>query len=137
MRAVLRVLVPLTVAASLLTGCSTKESPQASPSTASPTTEPTAPAPPPPVSVLGFAAETQDLLANAQAKLARKGADLIVANDVSHDSGVGPAGVMGGDRNRVVLVSPQGAEAWPEMDKQAVAERLALLIADRLAPGRA
>ncbi|MDN2566427.1 bifunctional phosphopantothenoylcysteine decarboxylase/phosphopantothenate--cysteine ligase CoaBC [Aquibium sp. A9E412] len=83
--------------------------------------------------VVGFAAETQNLLENAAAKLARKGADLIVANDVSHDSGIGPGGVMGGARNRVRLVSADGVEDWPEMDKQAVAERLARLVAERLA----
>jgi phosphopantothenoylcysteine decarboxylase/phosphopantothenate--cysteine ligase len=75
--------------------------------------------------VIGFAAETRDLIANAQAKLARKGADLIVANDVSHDSGVNASGVMGGDRNRVRIVSAAGVEEWPEMSKDEVAERLA------------
>ncbi|HTJ57395.1 MAG TPA: bifunctional phosphopantothenoylcysteine decarboxylase/phosphopantothenate--cysteine ligase CoaBC [Devosiaceae bacterium] len=82
--------------------------------------------------VVGFAAETEDLLANATAKLDRKGADLIVANDVSPDSGVGPGGVMGGDRNLVHIVTREGVEAWPEMDKTAVATRLAGLIAERL-----
>ena len=62
----------------------------------------------------------------------KKGADFIVANDVSHDSGVGPKGVMGGDRNRVKIVSKAGIEEWPEMTKDQVAERLAALIADRL-----
>ncbi len=65
--------------------------------------------------VVGFAAETQDLIVNARAKLDAKGADLIIANDVSPDSGIGPAGVMGGDRNRVSLISRDGVEAWPEM----------------------
>ncbi|WP_187969149.1 bifunctional phosphopantothenoylcysteine decarboxylase/phosphopantothenate--cysteine ligase CoaBC [Aquibium microcysteis] len=82
--------------------------------------------------VVGFAAETQDLDGNARAKLARKGADLIVANDVSHGSGIGPAGVMGGDRNRVRIVTHDGIEDWPEMTKADVAERLASLIATRL-----
>ena len=82
--------------------------------------------------VIGFAAETADLLANATAKLAKKGADFIVANDVSHDSGVGERGVMGGDRNRVRIVSRVGVDEWPEMTKQEVAERLARLVADRL-----
>jgi phosphopantothenoylcysteine decarboxylase/phosphopantothenate--cysteine ligase len=81
-----------------------------------------------PAIVVGFAAETQDVVANGQAKLARKGADIIVANDVSAASGV-----MGGDRNRVTLLTADGAEAWPEMDKQQVAERLAQVIAERLA----
>ncbi len=82
--------------------------------------------------VVGFAAETRDLLKNARAKLEKKGADLIVANDVSHDSGVGAAGVMGGDRNRVRIVSRSGVEEWPEATKDEVAERLAALIAERL-----
>ncbi|EXL09632.1 bifunctional phosphopantothenoylcysteine decarboxylase/phosphopantothenate--cysteine ligase CoaBC [Aquamicrobium defluvii] len=85
-----------------------------------------------PFLVVGFAAETQDVLKNAKAKLDRKGADLIVANDVSHDSGIGPGGVMGGDRNRVRIVSKTGAEEWPELTKDEVAERLAALIAGRL-----
>ncbi len=82
--------------------------------------------------VVGFAAETRDLLKNARAKLEKKGADLIVANDVSHDSVVGAAGVMGGDRNRVRIVSRSGVEEWPEATKDEVAERLAALIAERL-----
>ncbi|TGQ03297.1 phosphopantothenoylcysteine decarboxylase, partial [Mesorhizobium sp. M00.F.Ca.ET.217.01.1.1] len=82
--------------------------------------------------VVGFAAETQDLLRNAEAKLRKKGADLIVANDVSQASGIGPSGVMGGDRNRVRIVSKAGVEEWPEMTKDEVAARLAALIAERL-----
>jgi phosphopantothenoylcysteine decarboxylase/phosphopantothenate--cysteine ligase len=78
-----------------------------------------------PFLVVGFAAETTDLLKNAEAKLARKGADLIVANDVSGD-------VMGGDRNRVSIVSRAGVEQWPDLSKDEVAERLASLVADRL-----
>lgn len=85
-----------------------------------------------PALVVGFAAETADLVANAQAKLARKGADFIVANDVSPASGIGGSGVMGGDRNLVRIVSAAGIEEWPEMTKEGVAERLAALIADRL-----
>ncbi|WP_062016904.1 bifunctional phosphopantothenoylcysteine decarboxylase/phosphopantothenate--cysteine ligase CoaBC [Aureimonas sp. AU4] len=77
--------------------------------------------------VVGFAAETADLLANAKAKLAAKGADLIVANDVSPETGV-----MGGTRNTVRLVSAEGVESWPEMDKDEVARRLAAEIARRL-----
>jgi phosphopantothenoylcysteine decarboxylase / phosphopantothenate---cysteine ligase len=80
-----------------------------------------------PYLVVGFAAETRDVLKNAEAKLTRKGADFIVANDVSH-----AGGVMGGDRNRVKIVSKSGVDEWPEMSKDAVAERLALLIAERL-----
>ena len=78
--------------------------------------------------VVGFAAETQDLVANGQKKLARKGADFIVVNDVSAASGV-----MGGDRNKVTILTPAGVEAWPDLAKDEVAERLAQLIADRLA----
>ncbi|PQZ31360.1 bifunctional phosphopantothenoylcysteine decarboxylase/phosphopantothenate--cysteine ligase CoaBC [Ochrobactrum vermis] len=80
--------------------------------------------------VVGFAAETQDVAENARAKLEKKGADWIVANDVSH----GPDGssVMGGDNNRVRILSRSGIEEWPEMSKEQVAERLAAKIAERL-----
>ena len=77
--------------------------------------------------VIGFAAETQDVERNGQAKLARKGADLIVANDVSPESGV-----MGGTRNRVKIISKVGVEDWPELSKDEVAERLAEMIAEKL-----
>lgn len=81
-----------------------------------------------PALVVGFAAETDDLLDNARGKLERKGADWIVANDVS------PAtGVMGGDRNTVRLVSHDGIEDWPELPKDEVARRLVARIADALA----
>jgi len=85
-----------------------------------------------PVLVVGFAAETQSVLKNAKAKLKKKGADFIVANDVSQASGIGEVGVMGGDRNRVRIVSKSGVEEWPEMGKDEVAARLAALIAERL-----
>ncbi|KQZ97860.1 bifunctional phosphopantothenoylcysteine decarboxylase/phosphopantothenate synthase [Mesorhizobium sp. Root157] len=85
-----------------------------------------------PFLVIGFAAETQNIQKNAEAKLNKKGADFIVANDVSHDSGVGPSGVMGGDRNSVRIVSRTGVDAWPEMTKAEVAERLAAVIAEKL-----
>jgi phosphopantothenoylcysteine decarboxylase/phosphopantothenate--cysteine ligase len=75
--------------------------------------------------VVGFAAETQDVLANAGRKLDKKGADWIVANDVSGD-------VMGGDRNRVRVLSRAGIEEWPEMSKEQVAEKLAEKIAAAL-----
>lgn len=75
--------------------------------------------------VVGFAAETQDVLANAGRKLERKGADWIVANDVSGD-------VMGGDRNRVRILSHAGIQEWPEMSKEQVAEKLAEKIAAAL-----
>jgi phosphopantothenoylcysteine decarboxylase / phosphopantothenate---cysteine ligase len=69
--------------------------------------------------VVGFAAETEKVIEHATAKLARKGCDLIVANDVS------PAGgVMGGDRNTVHLVSASGVETWPTLGKDEVARRL-------------
>ena len=74
--------------------------------------------------VVGFAAETQNLEDNARGKLERKGADWIVANDVSPETGI-----MGGDRNRVRIVSHDGIEDWEDMDKQAVARRLAMKIA--------
>jgi phosphopantothenoylcysteine decarboxylase/phosphopantothenate--cysteine ligase len=78
--------------------------------------------------VVGFAAETQDVEQNGQAKLVRKGADLIVANDVS------PAtGIMGGDRNRVKIISAEGVQDWPDLSKHEVAARLAALIAEKLA----
>ncbi|MFO1152406.1 MAG: bifunctional phosphopantothenoylcysteine decarboxylase/phosphopantothenate--cysteine ligase CoaBC [Rhodospirillales bacterium] len=77
--------------------------------------------------VVGFAAETSRLIDNAREKRARKGCDWIVANDVS------PAtGTFGGARNTVHLVSESGVESWPEMSKEAVAERLVGRIADTL-----
>jgi phosphopantothenoylcysteine decarboxylase/phosphopantothenate--cysteine ligase len=80
--------------------------------------------------VIGFAAETQDVDNNAKAKLERKGADLIVANDVSPTTGI-----MGGVRNRVKIVSRSGIEQWPDLAKEEVAARLATLIAERLRQG--
>lgn len=74
--------------------------------------------------VVGFAAETCNVLANAREKLDRKGCDLIVANDVSEG-----AGIFGGDANEAHLVSPGGVESWPRMSKEAVAERLVARIA--------
>lgn len=82
--------------------------------------------------VVGFAAETHDVVALATAKRARKGCDLIVANDVSATSGVA-GGVMGGERNVVHLIDERGAApAWPEMSKREVAERLVAEFAHRL-----
>jgi phosphopantothenoylcysteine decarboxylase/phosphopantothenate--cysteine ligase len=69
--------------------------------------------------VIGFAAETDDVLANAQAKLRKKGCDWILANDVSAESGV-----MGGDINTVHLVSAGGVESWPAQGKDQVARTL-------------
>jgi phosphopantothenoylcysteine decarboxylase/phosphopantothenate--cysteine ligase len=82
--------------------------------------------------VVGFAAETQNVIENARKKLDKKGADLIVANDVSHDSGINPGGVMGGDRNSVRIVTRDGVEDWPELSKDETAMRLAEMIAERL-----
>lgn len=73
--------------------------------------------------VVGFAAETENVEENGHSKLERKGADLIVANDVSPEGGV-----MGGNRNRVKLITSNGVEAWPDLTKEEVAERLALWI---------
>lgn len=77
--------------------------------------------------VVGFAAETQNVEANGLQKLHRKGADLIVANDVSSETQI-----MGGTRNRVKILSLDGVEDWPEMSKEAVAEQLAALVARKL-----
>jgi phosphopantothenoylcysteine decarboxylase/phosphopantothenate--cysteine ligase len=77
--------------------------------------------------VVGFAAETTSVVEHARAKRERKGCDWIVANDVS------PAtGTFGGARNTVHLISGNGVEPWPEMSKEAVAERLVQRIADAL-----
>jgi phosphopantothenoylcysteine decarboxylase/phosphopantothenate--cysteine ligase len=78
--------------------------------------------------VVGFAAETDDLMANAQAKRERKNADWIVANDVSPETGI-----MGGEDNAVHLITAGGIEHWPKMAKQDVAQRLAERIAAALA----
>jgi phosphopantothenoylcysteine decarboxylase/phosphopantothenate--cysteine ligase len=81
--------------------------------------------------VIGFAAETENLLANAKAKLERKGCDWILANDVSPASGV-----MGGDRNTVHLLTREGndinVDSWPVMTKEQVAAELVTRIADSL-----
>ncbi|SIS66826.1 phosphopantothenoylcysteine decarboxylase / phosphopantothenate--cysteine ligase [Roseivivax lentus] len=83
-----------------------------------------------PALVVGFAAETDDVEANATAKRARKGCDWIVANDVSPGTGI-----MGGAENAVTLISEEGAEAWPRMTKDRVARRIAEKIADALRAG--
>ncbi len=77
--------------------------------------------------VVGFAAETDDVIANATAKRARKGCDWIVANDVSPETGI-----MGGSENTVTLISDAGSEDWPRMSKDQVARQLALRISDAL-----
>ncbi|MDX8347058.1 bifunctional phosphopantothenoylcysteine decarboxylase/phosphopantothenate--cysteine ligase CoaBC [Cognatiyoonia sp. IB215446] len=75
--------------------------------------------------VIGFAAETNDVIAHATAKRARKGCDWIVANDVSPETGI-----MGGQENAVTLITDDGAETWPRMSKDAVAQKLAQRIAE-------
>ncbi|RAU21985.1 bifunctional phosphopantothenoylcysteine decarboxylase/phosphopantothenate--cysteine ligase CoaBC [Paramagnetospirillum kuznetsovii] len=81
--------------------------------------------------VVGFAAETETLLDNARDKLARKGCDWIVANDVSEGTGT-----FGGDSNVVHLVDAKGVEDWPRLGKDEVAARLALRIAAVLGEGK-
>jgi phosphopantothenoylcysteine decarboxylase/phosphopantothenate--cysteine ligase len=76
--------------------------------------------------VVGFAAETENVLPNARNKRERKGCDWIVANDVSQ------AGVMGGDRNTVHLITRRGVDSWPTLTKEEVAVRLGRLIAEAL-----
>jgi phosphopantothenoylcysteine decarboxylase/phosphopantothenate--cysteine ligase len=77
--------------------------------------------------VVGFAAETHDVVAHARAKRERKGCDWIVANDVSPGTGI-----MGGTENAVTLVTAAGEETWPRMGKDEVARRLASRIAEAL-----
>jgi phosphopantothenoylcysteine decarboxylase/phosphopantothenate--cysteine ligase len=82
--------------------------------------------------VIAFAAETENVIEHARAKRKAKGANWIVANDVS------PAtGVMGGDRNTVHLVTAEGVDSWPELDKAAVAQRLMARAAEWLAENTA
>ncbi len=78
--------------------------------------------------VVGFAAETCDVIGHATAKRARKGCDWIVANDVSHATGI-----MGGTENAVTLITGDGEEEWPRMGKREVARKLAERIARALA----
>jgi len=78
--------------------------------------------------VVGFAAETDDVIAHATAKRLRKGCDWIVANDVRPDTGI-----MGGASNAVTVISGAGAESWPMLAKDEVARRLAARIAAALA----
>ena len=81
--------------------------------------------------VIGFAAETENVIAHAKEKLGRKGCDWIVANDVS------PAtGIMGGDKNTVHLITKAATESWPELDKGEVGRRLVARVAQSL-KGRA
>ena len=80
-----------------------------------------------PALVIGFAAETETVIDHAKAKLARKGCDWIVANDVSPHTGI-----MGGAENSVTLITDSGAETWPRMAKEEVAAKLAARIAQAL-----
>ncbi len=77
--------------------------------------------------VVGFAAETEDVIANASAKRARKGCDWILANDVRPETGI-----MGGAENAVTMITADGAEDWPRMTKDRVARKLAKRVAERL-----
>ena len=81
-----------------------------------------------PALVVGFAAETNDVEANATAKLKRKGCDWIVANDVSPETGI-----MGGSENDVAIISQTGVEEWPRMSKDMVSRKLAQEIAEAVA----
>src|SRR5450830_2114504 len=81
-----------------------------------------------PTLVIGFAAETENVAANAKAKLVAKGCDWILANDVS------PAtGIMGGDRNTIQLVTAEDIEPWPPQTKEDVAAMLIARIAKEIA----
>ena len=77
--------------------------------------------------VIGFAAETDDLIRNARSKLERKGADWILANDVSPETGI-----MGGEENAIRMVTASGVEDWPRLAKGEVAERLVARIAEEM-----
>ena len=77
--------------------------------------------------VIGFAAETEQVQANAEAKRARKGCDWILANDVSEGTGI-----MGGTENAVILITAEGAETWPRMSKGELGRRLAARISEAL-----
>ena len=80
-----------------------------------------------PALVIGFAAETQSVIAHGKAKRKSKGADWMVANDVS-----APTGVFGGDRNSAHLITADGVESWPEMTKLQVAQQLMMRAAQHL-----
>jgi len=79
--------------------------------------------------VVGFAAETGDVVAKALPKRISKGCDWMIGNDVSPETGT-----FGGDTNQVYLISENGSESWPEMSKQGVADTLARRIADKFRP---
>ena len=84
-----------------------------------------------PALVIGFAAETEHVIAHAKEKLASKGCDWILANDVSPETGV-----FGGDRNTVHLVTASGVESWPPQSKEQVAQKLVARIAAALEKGK-
>jgi phosphopantothenoylcysteine decarboxylase/phosphopantothenate--cysteine ligase len=77
--------------------------------------------------VIGFAAETSDLIKNAETKLIKKNCDWIIANDVSTDTGI-----MGGDQNKISIISEKQKEDWPLMSKTLVATKLAAKICESL-----
>jgi phosphopantothenoylcysteine decarboxylase/phosphopantothenate--cysteine ligase len=77
--------------------------------------------------VIGFAAETDNVIANAKAKLKKKACDWILANDISPETGI-----MGGDRNTIHVVTADGVESWPPQSKEDVARALITRIADAL-----
>jgi len=111
-------------------GLKMKKSPGAPPPSLALTTNPDilatiAQGTPRPRLVVGFAAETHDVIAHAQGKRARKGCDWIVANDVGHGTGI-----MGGAENEVHLVTADGVEDWPRLAKDEVARRLAARISE-------
>lgn len=81
--------------------------------------------------VVGFAAETENLLENARSKRMRKGCDWLIANDVSPDSGT-----FGGDHNQALVLDAEGEESWPPMRKEALAESLVRRIAGYFGPDR-
>jgi len=85
------------------------------------------PGPKRPRLVVGFAAETEDVIAHATAKRDRKGCDWILANDVRPETGI-----MGGSENAVTLITDAGAEPWPRMSKEATAKALAARVAQAL-----
>ena len=78
--------------------------------------------------LIGFAAETEKIVEHAQVKLARKGCDWIVANDVSGD-------VMGGTSNAFQIVTKNGIDSWPDSPKDVIARKLMERVADELAEG--
>ena len=80
-----------------------------------------------PYLVIGFAAETQDLIKNAQAKLSKKGCDWIMANDVSPETGT-----FGSEKNTIHIISKDGVEAWPTLTKEIIGQKISIRIAEFL-----